>query len=329
MTTTLTERYIAAVTKSLDPTAQHDVRIELEASVADAVEARIEQGEVHEHAERAVLTELGDPAILAAGYADRPLHLIGPRYYLTWLRLLKLLLWIIPLTSVVGVTIANVLADAPVGTIIGQVISVGISVIVHVAFWTTLVFFALERTGADTGMRWSVDSLPEPQESGAGRGDLIASLVFLGLAAGAILWDRFIGFVRVADGTVDIASGLGAQTSPMPVLHPELWPWWIAGALVLIGAEAAVAIGVYARRSWNASLAAANTVLAVVFSAATVYLLTTDRLLNPEFIQFTTGRGDMPADVGLILAALLGAGVIGVAVWDITDGWRKARRSIR
>ena len=30
-----------------------------------------------------MLTELGDPVILAAEYADRPLHLIGPRYYLT------------------------------------------------------------------------------------------------------------------------------------------------------------------------------------------------------------------------------------------------------
>lgn len=329
MTTTLTERYIVAVTKSLTPAAQDDVRIELEASIADAVEARIEQGEPHESAEHAVLTELGDPAILAAGYADRPLHLIGPRYYLTWLRLLTLLLWIVPITAAVGVTIAHVLADAPVGTIVGQAIGIGISAAVHVAVWTTLVFVVLERTGADTGVRWSVDSLPEPQESGAGRGDLIASLVFLGLAAGALLWDRLIGFVRVAEGTVDIPAGLGAQTSPMSVLHPQLWPWWIGAALVLIGAEAAVAIAVYARRGWTAALAAVNTVLAIVFAAATAYLLATDRLLNLEFIRFTMGRGDVPADVGVILAVLLGAGVIGVAVWDIIDGWRKARRSIR
>ena len=329
MTTTLTERYIAAVTKSLDPTAQDDVRIELEASVADAVEARIEQGEAHEDAERAVLTELGDPAALAAGYADRPLHLIGPRYYLTWLRLLRLLLWIVPLCAVAGVTIANVLTDAPVGEIIGQAIGIGLSVMVHVAFWTTLVFFILERTGADTGVRWTLDSLPEPQESGASRGDLIASLVFLGIGAGAILWDRFIGFVRVAEGSVDISAGLGAQTSPMSVLHPELWPGWIGAALVLMAAEAAIAIAVYARRGWTVALAAVNSVVAIAFAAGTVYLLATERLLNPEFIQFTIGRGDVPVDVGLILAVLFGVGVVGVAIWDIFDGWRKARRSIR
>jgi len=44
-TNTLTERYIAATVKSLAPTAQDDVRAELEASISDAVEARVEQGE--------------------------------------------------------------------------------------------------------------------------------------------------------------------------------------------------------------------------------------------------------------------------------------------
>ena len=94
--TTLTERYITATIRSLPATAQADVRAELEASIADAVEARVEQGEPREAAEHAVLTELGDPGVLAAGYADRPLHLIGPRYFLVWWRLLKLLLWIVP-----------------------------------------------------------------------------------------------------------------------------------------------------------------------------------------------------------------------------------------
>src|SRR5690625_6334720 len=58
---------------------QDDVRAELTTSITDAIDARTEQGEDPETAERAVLTELGDPAVLAAEYVDRPLHLIGPR----------------------------------------------------------------------------------------------------------------------------------------------------------------------------------------------------------------------------------------------------------
>src|SRR5690606_3396276 len=110
------------VTKSLNPTVQDDVRTELEASIGDAVEARVEQGEPRDDAERAVLTDLGDPAALAAGYADRPLWLIGPRYYLTWWRLLKLLLWIVPACVAVAVALGLTISGAPAGEIIGQTV---------------------------------------------------------------------------------------------------------------------------------------------------------------------------------------------------------------
>lgn len=338
MAATLSDRYIFAVTRSLAPELQDDVRTELTASIADAVDARAEQGEPSESAERAVLTDLGDPAALAAGYADRPLHLIGPRYFLTWWRLLKLLLWIVPVTAVVGATIANVLADKPIGEIIGQIFVVGIAVIMHTAFWTTLVFFILERSGADTGVKWTVDSLPEAQETGAGRGELIASLVFLGAAAAALLWDRYIGFVFVAEGGVDISEGLGGQTTALQVLNPELWPWWLAATFILIGAEGALAIAVYGNRGWNRTLAALNTVLAAVFAAGSLYLLVSGQLLNPAFLEFVTaagGEGLAAGDAGAaeqggvlrILAVLLGVAIAGVAVWDAIDGWRKVRRS--
>lgn len=35
--------------------------------------------EVPGAAQHLALTELGEPGILAAGYTDRPMHLIGPR----------------------------------------------------------------------------------------------------------------------------------------------------------------------------------------------------------------------------------------------------------
>jgi hypothetical protein len=48
-----------------------DIERELRASIADAVDGRIDAGGEPADAEVAVLTELGDPARLAAGYADR------------------------------------------------------------------------------------------------------------------------------------------------------------------------------------------------------------------------------------------------------------------
>ncbi|MGM7669004.1 permease prefix domain 1-containing protein [Microbacterium sp. A93] len=325
MTSTLTERYIAAVTKSLNPTAQDDVRTELEASIADAVDARLEQGQTQEDAERTVLTELGDPAALAAGFADRPLHLIGPRYYLTWWRLLKLLLCIVPAVAAFGIALAAVLAGGSVGEVIGQVVGITISVGVHVCFWTTLVFFILERTGADTGVRWDVDQLPEPAVNGVGRADLIASLFFLAIGIGAIFWDQFLGFFQTGG-------------DPIPLLNPALWPGWITVLFALIVAEVLLAVAIYARGRWTTGLAVINTALAVLFASWALTLLGRGELVNPEFLDFVVRAGgegfaqgqEASAEQGGvfgILAAITGICLVFFPAWDIIDGWRKARRA--
>ncbi|WP_460797038.1 permease prefix domain 1-containing protein [Microbacterium sp. GXF0217] len=327
MTATLSERYISATIRSLAPDTQDDVRAELEASIADAVEARVEQGEARADAERAVLTELGDPDILAAGYADRPLHLIGPKYYLTWWRLLKLLLWIVPICVLGAMTLGLLLSGQGVGETIGQVVPVTLQVIVHLCFWTTLVFAVLERTGADTGAKWEVDQLPEAQENGAGRSELIATLVFLGIAAVAVIWDRVRGFFPTGG-------------DPIAILDPRLWPWWIGALFALIVLEAVFAVVLFRLRRWTTTMALLNTVLALAFSALVLIPLLRGELINPDFLAFVADAGgdgfaagdaEAAGNGGIfrILAVLIGFGVGVGAVWDIVDGWRKARRAER
>jgi hypothetical protein len=326
-TATLTERYIGATIRSLPPTAQDDVRAELEASIADAVEARLAQGDGPVEAERAVLTELGDPGILAASYADRPLHLIGPRYYLIWWRLLKLLLWIVPACAAVGVAIGKILEFATIGETIGAIVVAVLMTIVHVGFWTTLIFAILERTATDPGVEWDVDQLPEAADHGAGRSEVIASLIFLLFAAGAILWDATRGFVR--DGDV-----------PVPILNPSLWPVGMTVLLVIMLAELALALAVYRMRRWTAGAAVVNTLLAIAFVAPTLYLLVSGALVNPGFIDYlavehATELADAnagAADQGGVLrvvGVILGVVIVGSGIWDIIDGWLKAARARR
>lgn len=313
MPTTLTERYISAVVHPLPPASQEDVRAELAASIADAVEARLDQGEAPESAEREVLTGLGDPAALAAGYADRPLHLLGPSYYLTWRRLLILLLWIVPAVALVGVGLSQALIGADVGTIIGQAIGVAISAAVHVTFWTTLVFVILERTGTDTGERWSVDDLPEPKATGTGRADLIASLVMLGLVLAALAWDRMIGLVRL-------------EGEWMPVLHPGLWPVWTLALVAIVLAEAVQAIVLFVRGRWSTGLAVVNTALAVVFVSWVLTLFGIGRLVNPELTELARGLGGIDAATMHTFGVVLVVGTVGISMWDVIDGWLKTRR---
>lgn len=311
---TLTERYIAATTASLPAEAQQDVRAELGVSIADAVEARIEQGEDPAAAERAVLTELGDPAVLAAGYADRPLHLIGPRYYLTWWRLLKALLIIVPLCALGGVAVAQALIGSPVETIIAESLAIALSAAVHVFFWVTLVFVILERSGTPTGGGWDVDQLPQAQDPDARLSDVVASLALLAVTAAAVLWDGTRGVVHVRGETLSF-------------LHPQLWPWWMAALFVLFALEAVIAVAVWIRRGWTAPLAAVNTLAALLVVSWTLTLLGRGLLVNPAFTEAVLLDNGVDADVVRILGVLLGVGVTAIAAWDAASGWVKARRS--
>ncbi len=316
-TTTLTDRYVLAVVRAVPEKQRDDVAAELRASIDDQIDARVDDGEPQEAAERDVLTELGDPAKLAAGYADRPLHLIGPTYYLDWWRLLKLLLAIVPACAAFGVAIGQVLSGATFGEVVGTVVSVVIGVIVHLAFWVTVVFAVLERTGVkrpDMGMSpWSLDQLPEPRDRGAKFSDLIASLVFLLVAAGAILWDQLRG-----------AAWIGGEW--ISFLDPELWPWWIGGLLVVMAAEALLAIAVYARRGYTWGLAVANTVLNAVFALPALWLLWNDRLVNPAFTAALESAGADLGEATTVITVIVGFAIAGVAIWDSIDGFLKARR---
>ncbi|MFT8395973.1 permease prefix domain 1-containing protein [Propionibacterium sp.] len=129
MNATLTNRYIAAVIRTIPQRQRNDVARELGASIADQVDARVAAGEETATAEREVLTDLGDPDALAAGYTDRPLQLIGPHYYLAWWRLLKVLWAIVPVCAAFGVALGMTLAGEPTGHIIGSVAGLVISVI--------------------------------------------------------------------------------------------------------------------------------------------------------------------------------------------------------
>lgn len=314
-TATLTERYIGATIRSLPQTAQGDVRAELEASIADAVEARIEQGESPTDAERAVLTGLGDPGILAAGYAERPLHLVGPRFYLAWWRLLRLLLIIVPVCVFGGVALGQVIAQASVGEVIGSAIAATLSAVVHIAFWTTLIFVVLERTNNASSLpEWDVDQLPETPERGAGRAEVIAALIFLGAAVGAVFWDSILGFFPTGG-------------DPIAILHPALWPWSVGILFALIVAEVLLAIAVYARGRWTTALAVINTALAVAFLAWALTLLVRGDLVNPEFVQFVAG--DVTDETWRILGIVTGVCIVAFPIWDIVDGWIKTARASR
>ena len=199
------------------------------------------------------------------------------------------------------------------GEVIGSAIGVGISIAVHLGFWTTLAFAVLERSpGKGADLVWTPDLLPPlPELSRPGRrGELIGSLVFLGIFAVVIVWQQF-GLPWV-----------GALEA-IPLLDPDLWTFWIPYFLVLIVLEMLFAIAIYAW-GWNWWLAAANLVLNVAFTVPAVWLFTTGQLINPEALE---AMGWPWGDAGEVIVPLIVVVVVGVAAWDVIDGVIKTVRA--
>lgn len=312
MTTSLSERYVLATVNKLPAGMQQEVRAELEVSILDAIDTEVSGGKDPSAAERDVLTDLGDPAVLAAQYSDRALHLIGPRYYLTWWRLLKLLLVIVPVCAVGGTILGQTIAGASVGEIIGQAWVVGIGSVVHVGFWVTLVFAILERTGVETGVRWDLDQLPEPHDDGTGRNSLVADVVMLTIMAVAVLWDRFRAFV-VVDG------------EQIQIMDPGIWPWLIA----FITLQGIFSFALFARRRWSTKFAIANTVIAGFFISVLITALQRNQLFNIEFVDTVQQHSGMDDNAVRIIGIVIAFIAIGVAAWSVVDGWIHAKRQRR
>lgn len=323
---TLTDRYVWAAVRSIPEKQRGELEPELRGLIADTADAQREKGVADSDVERATLVELGDPQRLAAGYTERTLQLIGPRYYLDWLRLLKLLLAIVVPIAAAGAALARLIAGGDVGDVAGALFATAIGVAVHLCFWVTLVFALVERgnsqrsdTNRDTPLlEWTPDSLPQLPAPAARRqslSELIVSLVFLAVFAGWFVWQQFSSFFTDADG------------APIPVLNPSLWNGWMYWFIGLIVLEMVFAVWVYQRGRMTFGLAIINLFLNVAFTVPAVWLLLTEQLINSAFLDAIPGTGaDFETAMSYAIPAIAVV-VIGVAVWDVVDGFIKAWRS--
>jgi hypothetical protein len=320
MMSTLTDRYVSQVLRGVPASMRADVEQELRASLADATEASGAGADVRgaadpsgADAEVRALTELGDPARLAAALTDGPQYLIGPGLYWDYRRILRTLLMIVP--PVVALTVSTV--QAFTGTAPLEVLFDGLGLILVVAFqvvlWTTLGFAIAEHTGAREipGRRpWSVADLPERAAPRVTLGETVGTVLGLLVGIAVLVWQQ--------SGARVSASGAG-----VPLLDPDLWSFWLPALLVLMSAGVVLQLLAYARGRWTPLLAGLRIAGDVVFGVVGIALLLTQQVLNPAFFA-ELGQVDW-ADPGSPLAQGI-AWVVGVGVVvDIVDIARKAR----
>lgn len=314
MTTDLTDRYVGATLRSIPESQRTDIEAELRASIGDAIEARLGEGADAKTAEEEVLETLGDPDRLAAGYSGRPGHLIGPEHFFAYKRLLGVLMvTVVPIVTVI-IAVLQVMAGDDVGSVFAQTFGMAIALVVHIAFWTTLVFALIERSGEKVPTtEWTLDSLPAvPGPASVKLGDTVGSLVFLVFAIAAIVFSRSVSPVAADQGT------------PISLFDPELWSFWFPYFIAVLTAEILFEITKYRVGTWTWRLASVNLALNALFAIPAIYLLTSERIFNPVFFQ-RMGWGSEPAGDGTsVIVAVVTIGLI--AIWDVFDGFRKAKK---
>jgi hypothetical protein len=314
--TSLTDRYVDATLHRLPARQRPDIERELRAAILDAVDDRVGAGTPPAEAERAVLAGLGDPAVLAAGYADRPLHLIGPALYLDYLRLLTALLATVVPAVAAAVGVTSALNDGTWSSVLGDTVGAAVTTAVHIAVWTTLVFAAIERVPAlrwAPARPWSLDDLAAPPVRPVRFGELIAQAVLLVLCTTAVLVSPVMSTETDAGGR------------PIGLLSPWLWETGTVYAVIALGVVT-LAFSV-ARRylSWNVPLAVATSAVRLAGAAALLGLVAGDRLLNPAF----TAAADWPPTatrwagtaLSVLAAIAIAYTLIEAAIGLLTRSW--------
>ena len=83
----LIDIYIQEVTRRLPDKIRTDIDLELRSTIEDMLPENFGEDDVKE-----VLNQLGNPVVLANGYKDQPMYLIGPRYFDVYISLIKMIL---------------------------------------------------------------------------------------------------------------------------------------------------------------------------------------------------------------------------------------------
>jgi len=314
-TSTPTDRYVAATLRSLPERQRQDIEAELRALIADAIDDRREAGVDADSAERQVLTELGAPARLAASYSDRSLHLIGPEFYLDYVRVLTVLLsTLVPLWFVI-VALVTFADGSRADVAFGGALYSALETAMSIAFFTTLVFAIIERVSAVRTKRratWDPSSLPEVRDRRGYFKELIGGVVFLAVIVVALVLTQTLGTVEGPEG-----AGIGPITSGL----------WESGLfyIALLIAIASIAFHLLAYYTgWSTSNAIANTVFVALFAVPAIWLAASGRLLSDDYFRAVgwPEGADVVAFVVIVVVILLTAS-------DAVGGFRRASKTRR
>lgn len=319
----LIDRYVAEVGRHLPEKDRSDIEAEIRSMVDDMLDERGQSAVNNETIVAETLEEIGDPRLLAEKYAPPKRYLIGPEWYEGYIKILQRISFTaLPIVAVVRfiLSLNNDPLDfvGAVGAAVGNAFSVGTQIL----FWVTLVFVLIERSGEkpddlpkSDSQPWTVDRLPalthKRQISVAETVMNIAVLLFL------LIWIAL-------PTTLDLLQGTPAS---VPFLHPNLWNFWLPVFFVIMGLTLVHEVFKLKIGNWTSALTVTNVILGIISIVYIAALVTTQDVINPEFLSMLESRGrfEQLRESSRWSVGISAAIIAGIYVWSMVDSIRKAR----
>ncbi|WP_462408475.1 HAAS signaling domain-containing protein [Neobacillus sp. Marseille-QA0830] len=286
----LIDLYIREVTRRLPEKSRSDIALELRSTIEDMLPENYKDSDVRE-----VLKKLGDPSVLARGYLDQPMYLIGPKFYDPYINMLKIILPIavtVTLLSFFIETLVNTPENhAFINIFLTGVISDGIvrvlMTIMQTFFWLTLVFAVMERVDLKNHKllgplhkEWNPDDLTKisvlPREKAIPRIEIYGPLIW------TAIWVTFYFKTSSFAGVYQNGQG-GHIMVIIPSLNQEvLNSYWLLVVLTVI-LEISLALYKWRIKQWTKKLAATNTIVQIMTSLIFVKIITAPKLFTGSF----------------------------------------------
>ncbi|HEY4390506.1 MAG TPA: hypothetical protein VGN02_04085 [Paenibacillus sp.] len=331
----LIDIYIQEVTRRLPEKDRGDVSLELRSTIEDMLPDEYSEDDV-----KAVLEKLGNPAVLASGYVDRPMHLIGPRYFDLYVSLLKMILPIAILISVIATVAENIIGyngSGELNTVINHFVNIIIQgivgsfdVIAQSFFWLTVVFAIIERVAVNKGnepitsrfKKWTPDDLKKlahvPKKKVVSKAEVFGSLFWTAIWATLYFYaDRFVGVYK---GTKENLEFL------YPTFNQEIllryWPF----VIILAGLEVALALYKYIVGHWTKRMALCNTGVQLAGAIFLITILLNPNLFDLGFINYISDLfGITPEQFKTVVTSGGTFLFLITTAISIFDGFRKAK----
>lgn len=295
----LIEIYINQVIKNLPVAEREEVKKDLDADILNMLSDNYTENDI-----KKVLTQLGDPEILADEYRDKKRYLIGPRIYDGYLKLLRIVLPIVAVIGIVIFILDNVFGSQNISLVdlfAGSIANFMQALLTAFAA-ITIIFAVLERNNAASPFKkkhWTVDDLKtlnvtaKPISKAEGIVSIVFSIIFF-----MILYfsPQLIGWYYSENAVVMIIPlfNLDVLNHFMPLIILSLFFAVITSTLKIISGY------------WNIKLAFVNLFNNLFSAIVWILIFTNQNIFNASIFE----KLSSVLDISLIrITGLFGIGI--------------------